>query len=216
MGNAEQEGIQFIFTEKDAFEKYDIFAIGLQESTYVMETSGLLITFHVDGTKFAFISCHLAAHEGIKHCEDRNASIVEILGGVRAGDKTYDIAEQFHHVWWMGDMNYRLTYDKAVPKSVRKNTPGYSSETTSASTDDVSISLTEGEEEDEDDSEDEAEERAAAELLAAENAKNNTSPAGMKKKALALKNRNRTMRLIIDKDYKEMLDHDELNREIAS
>jgi hypothetical protein len=172
MGNAEQEGINFIFSEKEALEKYDVFAIGLQESTYILESNktadpiahlkaqlekifenkfyviehcyraqlqlfvfgrktlkkritniekcventgflhvfpnkgGLLITFHVDGTKLAFVSCHLAAHEGIKHCEDRNASIIEILGGVRAGDKTYDITEQFHHVWWMGKFIY--------------------------------------------------------------------------------------------------------------
>lgn len=63
---------------------------------------GLLVTLHVDGTKLAFISCHLAAHEGVKHCEARNASIIEILGGVRAGDRRYDITEQFHHVFWMG------------------------------------------------------------------------------------------------------------------
>lgn len=63
---------------------------------------GLLVSFHVDGTKFAFVSCHLAAHEGVKYCEARNASIIEILGGVRAGDKRYDVSEQFHHVFWMG------------------------------------------------------------------------------------------------------------------
>lgn len=56
----------------------------------------------VDGTKLAFISCHLAAHEGIKHCEERNASIAEILGGVRAGDERFDVSEQFHHLFWMG------------------------------------------------------------------------------------------------------------------
>lgn len=66
----------------------------------------MLVTFDIDGTKLAFISCHLTAHEGVTHCEQRNASIVEILSGVRAGDKNIDITEQFHHVFWMGKPNY--------------------------------------------------------------------------------------------------------------
>lgn len=78
---------------------------------------GLLCTFHIDGTKLAFISCHLTAHEGALHCAQRNASIVEILGGVRAGDHRFDVAEQFHHVFWMGDMNYRTTYSNEEPNS---------------------------------------------------------------------------------------------------
>jgi hypothetical protein len=76
----------------------------------------------VDGTKLAFVSCHLTAHEGVSKCEERNASIVEILGGVRAGDKDIDITEQFHHVFWMGDMNYRITFDPAQPTTTKKNT----------------------------------------------------------------------------------------------
>lgn len=163
MGNAQHQGFETVFKEKDALNKFDIFVLGLQESTYSTELDsishlksqledlfknyyivkhcyraqlqlyvfaktslkprisnveesientgflgvfpnkgGLLVAFHVDGTKFAFVSCHLAAHEGIKYCEARNASIIEILGGVRAGDRRYDITEQFHHVFWMG------------------------------------------------------------------------------------------------------------------
>ncbi len=79
-------------------------------------------------------------------------------------------------------MNYRLTYDKAVPKSVRKNTPGYSAlDNAAASTEDVNFTLTTqnteevGGDEDDDDSEDEAEELEAADLLAAENAAKNST-----------------------------------------
>jgi hypothetical protein len=61
-----------------------------------------LITLEVDGTRLAFVSCHLTAHEGVNYCEQRNASIAEILGGVRAGDKDIDVTEQFHHIFWMG------------------------------------------------------------------------------------------------------------------
>ncbi len=86
---------------------------------------GLLVTMQIHGTKLAFISCHLTAHEGVKHCEARNQSIREILGGVRAGDKTFDVAEQYHHVFWIGDMNYRTTIDPAVPTVIKKNAHSY-------------------------------------------------------------------------------------------
>jgi hypothetical protein len=43
------------------------------------------------------------------------------LGGVRAGDKSIDITEQFHHVFWMGDMNYRTTFSTETPASTKKN-----------------------------------------------------------------------------------------------
>lgn len=186
MGNAEAEGLTHVFSEKNAQNKYDLFVIGLQESTYSLKNSkdciehlaniidhslgpkfykvhhcyraqlqlyvfarktikpritsveesientgflhlfpnkgGILVTLQIDGTKLAFVSCHLAAHEGVKYCEERNASIVEILGGVRSGDKRFDITEQFHHVFWMGDMNYRTTYDTInIPANTKKN-----------------------------------------------------------------------------------------------
>ena len=76
---------------------------------------GILGTMYIDGTSLAFISSHLSAHEGVKNCSTRNDSIVEILGGVRARDHRYDPAVQFHHIFWMGDMNYRITFDPSVP-----------------------------------------------------------------------------------------------------
>jgi len=77
--------------------------------------------FRVCGTSFAFISCHLTAHEGVRNCEMRNASVKEILGGVRAGDTRFDISGQRHHVFWMGDMNYRLTSDPTLPRASKRN-----------------------------------------------------------------------------------------------
>lgn len=34
MGNAEPEGLQYVFSEKNATNQYDILVLGLQESTY--------------------------------------------------------------------------------------------------------------------------------------------------------------------------------------
>lgn len=77
---------------------------------------GLFIGMEILSTRIAFISCHLAAHEGVDKCTARNNSISEILGGVRARDIRYDILANYHHIFWMGDLNYRLTFSKSVPK----------------------------------------------------------------------------------------------------
>ncbi len=79
---------------------------------------GLCVTFILDATKFAFISCHLTAHEGVGKCQERNDSIKEIIGGVRAAhdEDRFDPTLMSHHVFWMGDMNYRVTFDPETPK----------------------------------------------------------------------------------------------------
>lgn len=82
---------------------------------------GLRISFTIYGTYLTFISCHLAAHEGIKKCHIRNESTSEILGGLRVGDKKYDISCFSHHTIWMGDMNYRITMDKHTPADLDAN-----------------------------------------------------------------------------------------------
>ena len=46
---------------------------------------------------------------------------MEILGGARSGDERFDVTEQFHHVFWMGDMNYRLTFSDETPSNTKKN-----------------------------------------------------------------------------------------------
>jgi len=83
---------------------------------------GLLATMNIDNTSLAFVSCHLAAHEGVTKCQLRNDSIKEILKGARVRNKNLDILAQFHHVFWMGDMNYRLTFDKATPSDGQLST----------------------------------------------------------------------------------------------
>jgi hypothetical protein len=79
---------------------------------------GLCVSFTIDATKFAFISCHLTAHEGVDKCESRNGCIQEIIGGVRSDidDNRFDPTLLAHHVIWMGDMNYRVTFNKDTPK----------------------------------------------------------------------------------------------------
>ena len=69
------------------------------------------------------MSTHLTAHEGTNHCEMRNSSIKEILAGtaVRCHDERFDVSSTSHHMFWMGDMNYRLTNDPTLPKASKNN-----------------------------------------------------------------------------------------------
>lgn len=73
---------------------------------------GLRISLLVDQTSLAFVSCHLTAHEGVQNCAMRNESVEEILNGVLSN-------QLFHHVFFMGDMNYRTTFDPATPGDFR-------------------------------------------------------------------------------------------------
>lgn len=78
---------------------------------------GVCISFKVYGTLLAFVSCHLTAHEGIANCALRNQSVEEILGGIRSGfiNKDVDPSVTSHHIFFIGDMNYRTTFDKGNP-----------------------------------------------------------------------------------------------------
>jgi hypothetical protein len=82
---------------------------------------GLLVAFDLYGTTMAFVSTHLTAHEGVAYCAMRNDSIKEILGGVRVGDERFDVSNQKHHIFWMGDMNYRTCFDSETPPRSKRD-----------------------------------------------------------------------------------------------
>ncbi|CAN0207687.1 unnamed protein product, partial [Ectocarpus sp. 4 AP-2014] len=75
----------------------------------VANKGGLVCKLRLRGTTLCFVSCHLQAHEGQNHLARRNSSCAEILQGARLGDRRMvDVDSQFHHVFWLGDMNYRI------------------------------------------------------------------------------------------------------------
>lgn len=74
---------------------------------------GLLVRFNLGGTSFAFLSCHLAAHEGEEYLSRRHSDLVEVLEGTSRGckglcDEVVDVVSQTDLVWLLGDLNYRL------------------------------------------------------------------------------------------------------------
>ncbi|KAL0482690.1 hypothetical protein AKO1_014382 [Acrasis kona] len=93
---------------------------------------GVGIGLRINETGILFISCHLAANKGKMAREDsmmdathlRNQNAAEILGGLKIGNKELDVESQYQHVFFMGDLNYRvekMDYQRAVQISESKN-----------------------------------------------------------------------------------------------
>lgn len=75
----------------------------------------------VNDTSFCFVSSHLAAHEGTKFCQQRNADVQEIMRNLEKSgmskSSTLPSIHQFCHIIWMGDLNYRLDLERGLPKA---------------------------------------------------------------------------------------------------
>jgi endonuclease/exonuclease/phosphatase family metal-dependent hydrolase len=82
---------------------------------------GTVIAFDYGGTSLCFINAHLAAHQSEEHWKHRNSDYQEISSiSTGCGNGKHDILEKFHHVFWMGDLNYRCNYKQMEDA---KNTP---------------------------------------------------------------------------------------------
>lgn len=75
---------------------------------------GLCISFKFWDTGICFVNCHFAAHDG--QCETRNGNYRQIASSLKVGLQSMDLLNQFHHVFWLGDLNYRLDFDKLDEK----------------------------------------------------------------------------------------------------
>jgi hypothetical protein len=79
---------------------------------------GLGVSFKFNETSLCFIGCHLAAGED--KLPTRNANVHEIAEHLRLGIKDLDIT-QFHHTFWMGDLNYRIDMPFEVTIDLSEN-----------------------------------------------------------------------------------------------
>lgn len=160
--------------------------------------------------------CHdssIVTTQGVKHCEQRNASIAEIFGGVRAGDDRFDVSEQFHHVFWMGDMNYRTTFDTTkIPSSTKKNVKELNAaakakeaEQAKAGVSGAKASASDAKTSADSDSESDGEEAAGGKGGDKE-----------KKKKEWKEQHRRTMEMVVGEKWSDILSFDELNREIGA
>ncbi|GAA6111367.1 phosphatidylinositol 3,4,5-trisphosphate 5-phosphatase 2 isoform X1, partial [Tachysurus ichikawai] len=65
-----------------------------------------------NGTSFGFVNCHLTS--GNEKIHRRNQNYLDILRQLSLGDKqlnSFDISLRFTHLFWFGDLNYRLDMD---------------------------------------------------------------------------------------------------------
>ncbi|KAH7281611.1 hypothetical protein KP509_36G055300 [Ceratopteris richardii] len=86
----------------------------------VSNKGGICISLKFWDTSLCFVNCHFAAHEG--QCELRNQNYREIVGNIRVQNTNTDILNQFHHVFWLGDLNYRLSDCTTKDKLSTSNT----------------------------------------------------------------------------------------------
>eukprot|EP01052_Picozoa_sp_SAG31_P032493 SAG31_NODE_3570_length_4116_cov_2.768982_1_plen_1158_part_00 len=73
---------------------------------------GIVARVNYMGSPICFVSSHLAAHEGIKHCRERKEMAKQIHREARPGHrgstlKLFDLGNQFDHIVWAGDLNFR-------------------------------------------------------------------------------------------------------------
>lgn len=69
---------------------------------------GVAVALRVHTTTLVFVNCHLDARNDAYRREQvrtLNASLGKVMGHY-----SFDLTEQFHHVVWMGDLNYRIVH----------------------------------------------------------------------------------------------------------
>ena len=84
---------------------------------------GIIVTLTLrDLTRFSFMTCHLEAHEGMNHYNNRNKNLAEILGGAKT-DPMYRLQDATvisHHMFLCGDLNYRIKFSEYDEKGKKK------------------------------------------------------------------------------------------------
>lgn len=80
---------------------------------------GVAVKLTLDDTTFCFVCSHLAAHEGPKFLQQRNDDVVEIMRHIER-NKVHGLPaiHQYNHLFWMGDLNYRLDLKRVLPAAV--------------------------------------------------------------------------------------------------
>lgn len=71
------------------------------------------ISMWLGDARVAILNCHLAAH--VQHLRRRNSDLKQLLAGLRLGvGGTSELQAEAHHVFLLGDLNYRLAADPSA------------------------------------------------------------------------------------------------------
>ncbi|XP_040896967.1 phosphatidylinositol 3,4,5-trisphosphate 5-phosphatase 1 [Toxotes jaculatrix] len=77
------------------------------------------VSFMFNGTSFGFVNSHLTS--GSEKKLRRNQNYTNILRFLNLGDKKlnpFDITNRFTHLFWLGDLNYRVEYPPAEAENI--------------------------------------------------------------------------------------------------
>ncbi|XP_041696636.1 phosphatidylinositol 3,4,5-trisphosphate 5-phosphatase 1 isoform X1 [Coregonus clupeaformis] len=77
------------------------------------------VSFMFNGTSFGFVNSHLTS--GSEKKTRRNQNYVSILRFLNLGDKKlnpFDITHRFTHLFWLGDLNYRIELPTTEAESI--------------------------------------------------------------------------------------------------
>lgn len=72
---------------------------------------GIGISLRYLETSMAFVTCHLAAR--LERNAMRNTNLEEVVDGLQLAIRETDFCNQFNHVFFFGDFNYRIELDNA-------------------------------------------------------------------------------------------------------
>jgi Endonuclease/Exonuclease/phosphatase family 2 len=67
------------------------------------------VSFDYDDTSLCFVCSHLAARA--ERVPQRAEMYSKIVRGIKLGHPDHNMLAQFHHVFWLGDLNYRVITD---------------------------------------------------------------------------------------------------------
>lgn len=98
-----------VFVSAPAQEKIKLVRAGVHKFSVTSGSKGgVAVALRVNTTTLVFVNCHLDARNDTYRREqvrNLNANLGKVMGHY-----SFDLTEQFHHVVWMGDMNYRIVH----------------------------------------------------------------------------------------------------------
>ncbi len=99
----------FLFVKKDLVDKVtniEAHTVACGIGNVVGNKGGAAISLSLFDSKLCFLTCHLAARS--ERLDNRRDDYRRICREMGMGVSNLDILSQFHHLFWFGDLNYRV------------------------------------------------------------------------------------------------------------
>jgi len=97
-----------VFLQEQFENEVTVLAVTQLAFSNVTCKGGVAVALSFAGRSIVFVSCHLEAHHNkVEVRREQYRMLVTQLGSSLA-EEGFHLNEQFHHIIWVGDMNYRL------------------------------------------------------------------------------------------------------------